>query len=142
MPQVRAATFGDIGEIVELALRIQENKQAHVNHPVNKENFAEYIYACISSPGIYVFIAENEDRICALLILNEFACPWNRHFVWATDSMFISEAGGPKLVRLAKRMKKAKKWDKLFLSTTTSNPRADKFYEHFGTRVGSVFEIN
>lgn len=143
MVLVRAATLSDVGGIVDLALRIQKTKQAHINHPINTDHFEQYVSSCIASPGIYVFSSEDADgTICGLLIINEFGCPWNRNFRWASDLMFIAEKGGPKLLRLAKKMKEWKGWDKLMLSTTTTNERADKLYSHFGTKIGSVFELD
>ena len=141
MITVRLAQPTDITDLLVLIYEIQKHHQVGLDQKINDESFCMWIADCIFSPGIYVFVAEENDCIEGLMVLNEVACPWNNDVRSGTDLLFCALKGGNKLIRTAKALAKKKNWDKLIFTTSLSNERADQYFETFSKKIGGVYEV-
>ena len=132
----------DIPAIVNLAIELQNEKALQSNVPVQYDDFANWLYLCLESPSIEILYSRTENDIDGFLILSESVYPWNHSIKFGTDLMFLCRKNGIKLINLAKKIAKKRKWDSLILSTTCNDERVDKFMNHISKqKIGGVYDV-
>lgn len=132
-----AQNLNDVNDIVSLCLEHQDLSDVQIN----KEDFAYWLLECIRSSNTEVLCSKTNNQFDGFMVLTESTYPWNTSVKFGTDLMFLCKRNGIKLVNLAKKIAKKRKWNELILSTTCNNERVDKFMEHISTKVGGVYSL-
>jgi len=139
--KVRYATVRDIQQLVQFSIQIKEQKDLLSDIPIVPSDLGFWFADCITTPGIYVFVAEDKDEITGFIVLTEMVTPWNRQHRYLTDLLFVAQKGGLKLLRTAKALAKKKGHDKLLLSTSSKEERSDRFFNKVSQQIGGVYEL-
>lgn len=141
MTTIRLATIKDIAGLVEFGIQYKNDSNTLPEIPVNEADIRFWFAECIMSGGNYIFLAEENDKICGFLVVTEMACPWNSQYRYLTDLIFLAQKGGIKLIRTAKKFAKKKGMVSVVLSVSSKKDRSDKFLNHIGQYIGGAYEI-
>jgi len=138
---IRYAQPTDIKKLVEFSKKVKQEKGLLPEIEIVDSDLAFWFADCITTPGIYVFVAEDKDEITGYIVLTEMSTPWNRQHRYLTDLLFVAQKGGIKLLRTSKALSKKKGYSKLLLSTSSKEERSDKFFNKVSQQIGGVYEL-
>lgn len=139
---VRQASINDVPEIVTYCQKQKQEQGIFQESDFVTSDFHQYIQACVlSMGGTYVFVSESKEGINGILILSESRVPWNQELTLCHDLLFVASGGGPRLLALARALKEAKAYHKMYFSVSSGNDRATKFMNKTMTPVGGMYEV-
>ena len=143
MAGVRRATHLDTNSVVDFLEHYHKTESNLTDIPFDKESMAEVVNYYVGMPKHVVFMYEDDAKqVRGVLIggLDPFA--FNKKRYWASDLIFVANAGGAWLMKRFIAWSKLYKVDRIIAGVSSGAIDADELYTALGfTRVGGMYSL-
>lgn len=141
--RTRKATTNDFDGILELMKRMQPNTN-YANVPIDDQSVKMLVGSGIFERRETAYVAEHEGKITGVIVGGLTPYQWNRKMFYATDVLFMAEAGGAWLLRkLVDWAKKHHKTHAIILGEDGGqHVRTKRLYQAIGfNQIGGIFRM-
>jgi RimJ/RimL family protein N-acetyltransferase len=139
--EYRRATFDDVGAILDILEKHHETSNVS-NVKFVRPDCLKIVQHFIADWQYFAEVAVHNGEVCGALFGSIEPHFINSKKGWATDLFFISNGGGPGLLRRFKEWAFANNAERIVMGISSGNNRADKFIELSGfEKTGGMYVI-
>jgi hypothetical protein len=139
----RRAHVLDVNSMVNF-LEKYHPKSVYRDIPFCRQSVIELCTVTIKSKSGVGFLCYDDDKeLRGVLLGVEEPVFFNQNVNYATDLLFVAEAGGPGLLSRFFGWAKSRNVDRVIMGISTNDDRAEQFYEIMGmTRIGGMYVLH
>lgn len=143
MAGVRRASHSDTTNIVEYLEDYHNTKSNLSDIPFDRRSMSEALDYYVGMPKHVVFIYEDDAKQLRGILMGSLdPFVFNRKRNWASDLIFIADAGGAWLMKRFISWAKLYKVDRIMAGVSSGDNNTDELYTALGfTRVGGMYSL-
>ena len=143
MAGVRRATYNDTTNIVEFLEKYHTEGSVLEDIPFSVRDMTSAVNFYLKMPKHTIFVYEDSgSKLRGVLMGSVEPFMFNIKRFWATDLLFVADAGGAWLLKKFIAWSKLYKVDRIMMGVSTGNDRSDELYNALGLeRMGGMYSL-